>query len=100
MAESFGLATTTTIGSDSSTPPVMPMGMPLRKVFERISGLAYPWKRGTALQGRHRVFHRDVQQDEFQYANARCLSSYYSVFVARLAIMVSQIFNYMVCSMV
>ncbi|KAH0969155.1 hypothetical protein GBA52_028967, partial [Prunus armeniaca] len=37
-------------------------------------------------QGR-RIFHRDVERDQFQYANAHCLSSYYSVFVARLAIM-------------
>lgn len=88
MAESFGIATPTTICSDFSTPPVSPMGTPLRKVFERISGLAYPWRRGRAPQGRHRVFRRDVQQDDFQYASARCLSSYYSVFVARLAIMV------------
>ncbi|GFY87908.1 histidine kinase 1 [Actinidia rufa] len=35
-----------------------------------------------------RPFHRDVEQEEFQYASSHCLSSYYSVFVARLAIMV------------
>ncbi|KAI3428931.1 uncharacterized protein J3R85_008952 [Psidium guajava] len=80
MAESFGAATPTTICSDCSTPPATPMGTPLRKVFKRISGLAQCRRR--------RVFHRDVQQDELQYSSAHCLSSYYSVFAARLAIMV------------
>eukprot|EP01018_Ginkgo_biloba_P016605 Gb_09571 [translate_table: standard] len=35
-----------------------------------------------------RFFRGDVQEQEFQYGKAHCLSSYYSVFVARLAIMV------------
>lgn len=65
---------------------------PLRKVFDRISGFATPWRRNTAPHGR-RIFHRDVEREEFQYANTYCLSSYYSVFVARLAIMVGSIFH-------
>ncbi|GLT82627.1 hypothetical protein SLE2022_009880 [Rubroshorea leprosula] len=64
-----------------------PMGTPLRKVFARISGLATPRKRNTAPPGR-RIFRGDVEQEEFQHASTHCLSSYYSVFVARLAIMV------------
>jgi hypothetical protein len=69
-----------------------PMGTPLRKVLDRISGFATPWKReGTASRCR-RIFHRDVEREEFQYASTHCLSSYYSVFVARLAIMVCEIF--------
>ncbi|OMO83545.1 hypothetical protein COLO4_22452 [Corchorus olitorius] len=63
------------------------MATPLRKVFDRISGFASSWGRKTAPRGR-RIFHRDVEQEEFQYSSTRCLSSYYSVFVARLAIMV------------
>ncbi|XP_047314872.1 histidine kinase 1-like isoform X1 [Impatiens glandulifera] len=35
-----------------------------------------------------RAFRRDIEQDEFEYACTHCLSSYYSVFVVRLAIMV------------
>ncbi|MED6108456.1 Histidine kinase 1 [Stylosanthes scabra] len=36
-----------------------------------------------------RIFHRDVEKEAFQYASSsHCLSSYYSVFVVRLAIMV------------
>ncbi|KAL5706465.1 Histidine kinase 1 [Ranunculus cassubicifolius] len=37
-------------------------------------------------RGRRRMIHS--REEEFQYANTHCLSSYYSVFVARLAIMV------------
>ncbi|CAN6563368.1 unnamed protein product [Malus baccata var. baccata] len=65
------------------------MATPLGKVFDKISSFATPWRRSntTTPQGR-RIFHRDVERDQFQYGNAHCLSSYYSVFVARLAIMV------------
>ncbi|XVF62203.1 hypothetical protein PTKIN_Ptkin08bG0198400 [Pterospermum kingtungense] len=90
MAEkSFGSTPPPPLTSSESSPiPASPMGTPLRKVFHRISGIASSWGRKTAPRGR-RIFHRDVEQDQdFQYATARCLSSYYSVFVARLAIMV------------
>ncbi|XVE87451.1 hypothetical protein DITRI_Ditri18aG0118500 [Diplodiscus trichospermus] len=73
--------------SESSPILPSPMGTPLRKVLNRISGFASSWGRKTAPRGR-RIFHRDVEQEEFQYATTHCLSSYYSVFVARLAIMV------------
>lgn len=65
----------------------------LKKVFDSISGMAGSWRRYRAPRGR-RMVQTDAhaqQDDEFQHAAARCLSSYYSVFVARLAIMVSQI---------
>ncbi|XVF18045.1 hypothetical protein REPUB_Repub10bG0177600 [Reevesia pubescens] len=81
---------TTTLPRSSESSPILasPMGTPLRKVLNRISGFASSWGiRKTAPRGR-RIFHRDVEQEEFQSASARCLSSYYSVFVARLAIMV------------
>ncbi|EXC35337.1 Histidine kinase 1 [Morus notabilis] len=65
------------------------MATPLRNVFDRITGFATSLRRNTTPRGR-RIFHRDVERDnqDFQYANTYCLSSYYSVFVARLAIMV------------
>ncbi|KAJ9172660.1 hypothetical protein P3X46_015874 [Hevea brasiliensis] len=59
----------------------------LRKVFDKILGFVTSWRRNTTSRGR-RIFHRDVEKDEFQYASTHCLSSYYSVFVVRLAIMV------------
>ncbi|KAE8715930.1 Histidine kinase 1 [Hibiscus syriacus] len=64
-----------------------PMDTPLRKVLSRIPGFASSWGKKKAPRGR-RIFHRDVEEDEFQYGSSHCLSSYYSVFVARLAIMV------------
>ena len=78
--------------SECSPTPTTPMGTPLRKVLDRISGFSFatPWRRNTTPRGR-RIFHRDVEREEFQYATTHCLSSYYSVFVARLAIMVCQI---------
>ena len=74
------------------------MASPLRKVFDRITGFATSCTctRNTTPRGR-RIFHRDVEREEFQYANTYCLSSYYSVFVARLAIMVN-FWSYFFCS--
>lgn len=60
-----------------------------RLVFDRLCAFASPWKTRRAPRGR-RIFHRDVEKEEFQYASTQCLSSYYSVFVVRLAIMVGQ----------
>ncbi|KAH9710920.1 Histidine kinase 1 [Citrus sinensis] len=66
----------------------------LKRVFESIcisSGIAGSWRSRRAPRGR-RMIRKDAadqqQGDEFQHAAARCLSSYYSVFVARLAIMI------------
>lgn len=66
----------------------------LKRVFESIcisSGIAGSWRSRRAPRGR-RMIQKDAadqqQGDEFQHAAARCLSSYYSVFVARLAIMI------------
>lgn len=67
----------------------------LKSAFDRISAFASSWRSNATPHGR-RIFHRDVERDEFQFANTYCLSSYYSVFVARLAIMVSKFcFTYM-----
>ncbi|XVF15940.1 hypothetical protein REPUB_Repub09cG0199000 [Reevesia pubescens] len=88
MAEKSFETTPPRSSSESSPILVSPMGTPLRKVLNRISGFASSWGiRKTAPRGR-RIFHSDIEQEEFQYASAHCLSSYYSVFVARLAIMV------------
>ncbi|XP_050227819.1 histidine kinase 1 [Mercurialis annua] len=67
--------------TDSRSPTSM------RKVLDKIMGFGPSLRRNTPPRVR-RIFHRDVEEDEFQYANAHCLSSYYSVFVVRLAIMV------------
>ncbi|KAK4789311.1 hypothetical protein SAY86_020630 [Trapa natans] len=70
------------------------MGTPLlRRAFGCVSGLARPRRNRAAgaasPHDRDRIFSADVkQEDQFQYAKTHCLSSYYSVFVARLAIMV------------
>ncbi|CAK9156988.1 unnamed protein product [Ilex paraguariensis] len=63
------------------------MGSLLKRVFNRISGFSNSWKRNQSPSSR-RTFHGDVEQEEFQFASTHCLSSYYSVFVVRLAIMV------------
>ncbi|KAL2333818.1 hypothetical protein Fmac_015031 [Flemingia macrophylla] len=62
------------------------MGTNCRHVFDRLQSFATCWKKNSTPTGR-RVFHRDVEKEEFQYASTQCLSSYYSVFVVRLAIM-------------
>ncbi|XP_020208267.1 histidine kinase 1 [Cajanus cajan] len=62
------------------------MGTNCRHVFDRLHNFATCWKKRSTPTGR-RIFHRDVEKEEFQYASTQCLSSYYSVFVVRLAIM-------------
>ncbi|TKY55927.1 Histidine kinase 1 [Spatholobus suberectus] len=62
------------------------MGTKCRHVFDRLQSFATYWKKSSTATGR-RIFHRDVEKEEFQYASTQCLSSYYSVFVVRLAIM-------------
>lgn len=72
-----------------------PMSTKYRYMFDRLCSFATSWKKSSTPTGR-RIFHRDVEKEEFQYASSHCLSSYYSVFVVRLAIMVSEIFPNMV----
>ncbi|KAA8531992.1 hypothetical protein F0562_006866 [Nyssa sinensis] len=78
---------TLSVSSESSPASIKPMGSLLRRVLRKISGFPSSWRWTQSPRGR-RTFHRDVEQEEFQYASTHCLSSYYSVFVARLAIMV------------
>ncbi|RDX82119.1 Histidine kinase 1, partial [Mucuna pruriens] len=62
------------------------MGTKCRHVFDKLQSFATCWKKRSTPTGR-RIFHRDVEKEDFQYASTQCLSSYYSVFVVRLAIM-------------
>ncbi|XP_076921085.1 histidine kinase 1-like [Bidens hawaiensis] len=59
----------------------------IKQVFIKIHSAVNSWERSHS-RCRRRGLHRDVEQDDLQHNNANCLSSYYSVFVARLAIMV------------
>ncbi|KAK2984499.1 hypothetical protein RJ640_016885 [Escallonia rubra] len=63
------------------------MGSLLKRISSRVSVFAKSWGKSAFTESR-RTFHRDVEQEDIEYAGARCLSSYYTVFVARLAIMV------------
>ncbi|KAG5530196.1 hypothetical protein RHGRI_030540 [Rhododendron griersonianum] len=64
------------------------MASQLKRVRKRVSDFCNSWERNQSPFGTRRTFHRDVEQEEFQYASSHCLSSYYSVFVVRLTIMV------------
>ncbi|KAH7848760.1 hypothetical protein Vadar_007409 [Vaccinium darrowii] len=64
------------------------MASQLKRVCKRISDFCNSCERNQSPSGSRRTFHRDVEPEEFQYASSHCLSSYYSVFVVRLAIMV------------
>ncbi|KAH1163452.1 hypothetical protein GLYMA_01G164800v4 [Glycine max] len=73
--------------SECSPGSTSPMGSKCRYLFHRLCACATSWNKNSTPKGR-RIFHRDVEKEEFQYASSHCLSSYYSVFVVRLAIMV------------
>ncbi|KAF7129538.1 hypothetical protein RHSIM_Rhsim10G0210600 [Rhododendron simsii] len=64
------------------------MASQLKRVCKRVSDFCNSWERSQSPSRSRRTFHRDVEQEEFQYASSHCLSSYYSVFVVRLTIMV------------
>jgi hypothetical protein len=73
--------------------PDSPMGsrkkkMQIRKVFDKMTEWVTPWRSNLESPREMMILRGDVEQDEFQYASSHCLSSYYSVFVVRLAIMV------------
>nr|XP_043632827.1 histidine kinase 1-like isoform X2 [Erigeron canadensis] len=59
----------------------------LKRVFGRVHTAVNSWEKNHS-PCRQRSLHRDVEQEEIQCTSTNCLSSYYSVFVARLAIMV------------
>ncbi|GMH06557.1 hypothetical protein Nepgr_008397 [Nepenthes gracilis] len=62
------------------------MGLPVGTVLYRIFRSCKSCGRSRAAEGTKR-FQGDVLQEEFQFASSYCLSSYYSVFVVRVAIM-------------
>ncbi|KAF9622808.1 hypothetical protein IFM89_034043 [Coptis chinensis] len=64
------------------------MGSQGRRCSDRLCCFSLSMNENTIPRGRRRMFHKEVKEEEFSYANTNCLSSYYSVFVARLAIMV------------
>ncbi|KAK7252977.1 hypothetical protein RIF29_37317 [Crotalaria pallida] len=65
-----------------------PTSTKYRYMFERLFSCTTSCNKSNIPTGR-RIFRRDVEkEEEFQYASTHCLSSYYSVFVVRLAIMV------------
>ncbi|CAN8271222.1 unnamed protein product [Cochlearia groenlandica] len=57
----------------------------ITKVFDKMSEWVTPWR---SKPRERRILRGDIEQEQFQYASSHCLSSYYSVFVVRLAIMV------------
>ncbi|KAL8124098.1 histidine kinase 1-like [Apium graveolens] len=63
------------------------MGSSLRKIFIKFPSFAKSWGAYTQSPRNQRPFLRDAQHGNLRCASAECLSSYYSVFVARLAIM-------------
>ncbi|KAK1388051.1 Proteasome A-type subunit [Heracleum sosnowskyi] len=78
------------MSSESSAAPTKPMRSLLRRVLKTVPGLPSCWANNNSIQSpqNRTTFQRDVEQEDLQCAGAHCLSSYYSVFVARLAMMV------------
>uniref|UniRef100_A0A1J3IPP8 histidine kinase n=1 Tax=Noccaea caerulescens TaxID=107243 RepID=A0A1J3IPP8_NOCCA len=70
--------------------PDSPMGSrkKMSKMFDKMSEWVTPWRSKSEMPRERRIMRGDVEQEQFQYASSHCLSSYYSVFVVRLAIMV------------
>ncbi|XP_010266814.1 PREDICTED: histidine kinase 1 [Nelumbo nucifera] len=65
-----------------------PMVLGPRRLFNRFFGFI-PGENENSIPRRRRILQGEVEEEEFQYtSSAHCLSSYYSVFVVRLAIMV------------
>ncbi|XP_019172391.1 PREDICTED: histidine kinase 1-like isoform X2 [Ipomoea nil] len=81
---------TPSISSESSSTPTTPVGSLPERILHKMFGFGNLYRRNKSPT-RRRIFRRDVEEEEeeeFQYASTLCLSSYYSVFVVRLAIMV------------
>ncbi|XP_021727592.1 histidine kinase 1-like [Chenopodium quinoa] len=71
--------------SEPSSPKTPPVESPRKNAFSRFLCFGSTCKGSPTLRLRRRL--RGDVEEEFQYASSDCLSSYYSVFVVRLAIM-------------
>ncbi|XP_057543781.1 histidine kinase 1 [Amaranthus tricolor] len=71
--------------SSESSSPRTPMGSPQSKLLHKFFCFSTCCRSNPTLRVRRRL--RGDVEEEFQYASSDCLSSYYSVFVVRLAIM-------------
>ena len=80
--------------SSESSSPRTPMGSPQSKLLHKFFCFSTCCRSNPTLRVRRRL--RGDVEEEFQYASSDCLSSYYSVFVVRLAIMVCH--NLPLCS--
>ncbi|KAJ0254320.1 Histidine kinase 1 [Hirschfeldia incana] len=69
--------------------PMGPRKKKISKLFDKMTEWVTPWRSNPESPRERRIIRGgDVEEEQFQYASSHCLSSYYSVFVARLAIMV------------
>ena len=73
--------------------PMGPRKKKITKLFDNMTEWVTPWRSNPESPRETRIIRGDVEQEQFQYASSHCLSSYYSVFVVRLAIMVSLVFD-------
>lgn len=89
MAHNKAYGTSTTLSSESSSPPITPKGSLPERVLYKMLGFADFSKRNQLSPS----FHKDVEVDEeLQFDSSICQSSYRGVFVVRLAIMVPKFY--------
>ncbi|XP_009612595.1 histidine kinase 1 isoform X2 [Nicotiana tomentosiformis] len=85
MAHNKAYGTSTSLSSESSSPPITPNGSLPERALYKMLGFADISKRNQLSPS----FHKDVEVDEeLQFDSSICQSSYRGVFVVRLAIMV------------
>ena len=73
--------------------PRGPRKKKITKLFNKMTEWVTPSRSNPESPRETRIIRGDVEQEQFQYASSHCLSSYYSVFVVRLAIMVSLVYD-------
>lgn len=73
--------------------PMGPRKKKITKLFNKMTEWVTPSRSNPESPRETRIIRGDVEQEQFQYASSHCLSSYYSVFVVRLAIMVSLVYD-------
>lgn len=63
--------------------------MRLRKILKKFYSSVVPGEeRSCSMNNRRRLVHGEADEEGFSHPTTRCLSSYYSIFVARMAMMV------------